>query len=183
MTLNRFALLICDLQQKTIKNLHYKQNIINNINLFLNLKKHIPDIKVTIKSEFIPDKLGETSELIDTKGINYTYEKKTYTMVNNELENFLKKYSIDSIILTGMEIQWCINNTVRDLSKNYKVYVPTDAVGNSKNNKENIYNFQHLKNNGGILTTTDSLICNFTNNAEQELSKQYLQFLKDEKTI
>ena len=53
-----------------------------------------------------------------------------------------------------------------------------------RNKRENYsYNFQHLKNNGGILTTTDSLICNFTNNAEQELSKQYLQFLKDEKTI
>ena len=183
MSLNRFALLVCDLQKKTIKNLYYKNNVINNVNLLLNLKPQIPDIKVSIKSEFLPKKLGNTSEYVNTKNIDYVYEKTTYTMVNEDLIKYLENYNIDSIILTGMEIQWCISKTVKDLSKYYEVYIPTDAVGNSKNNEENIYNFQHLKNNSGILTTTDSLICNFTNDSDDELSKKYLDILKQNKNF
>ena len=55
------AILICDLQGKTIKNLFNKSCVINNTNKFLYMKQFIPEISLTAKSEFIPDKLGKTS--------------------------------------------------------------------------------------------------------------------------
>ena len=45
------ALLICDLQKKTVKNLYDRETIIENINNLIYMKEYLPKISKTIKSE------------------------------------------------------------------------------------------------------------------------------------
>ena len=178
------ALLICDIQKKTIKNLYDKDKVISNINKFLYLKDYLPLILKTIKSEFIPEKLGKTDSSLKLKDIDYFYEKNSYSMLNDELYFYLRKNNISNLILTGMEIQWCINNSTKDFVKNgFITYIPTDCVGNSLSMEDNKYNFEHLKNNGAKLTTSDSLICNMLDNSNELASKKYLELLKKNKKI
>jgi len=98
-------------------------------------------------------------------------------MYNNFLKNKLTEHKINNIILTGMEIQWCINQTVYDLTKDFTVHIPVDAVGNSLNLSDNYYNLKNLENNGALLTTKDSIICNNLNNANEKSSKEYVNYL------
>ncbi|MDA9072277.1 isochorismatase family protein [bacterium] len=176
------ALLICDLQGKTIKNLFNKSCVINNTNKFLYMKQFIPEISLTAISEFIPDKLGKTSTEINIENLNETdiiYNKTTYSMVNDKLLEELDKHEITNIILTGMEIQWCLNKTVTDLNHlKYKIYVPYDCIGNSLPFSHNKYNFKTLSNNGAQITTTDSVICNFLHSYDEKRSKEYFNLLK-----
>jgi nicotinamidase-related amidase len=182
MSLRKTALLICDLQQKTTKQLFYKNSVINNVNKLLFMKQYIPEITFTTISEFIPEKLGITDNNINIDNVNMIYTKETYSMVNCKLINGLNKNNISDIILTGMEIQWCLSKTVEDLKKiNYIVYVPVDAVGNHLSNEQNKYNFEHLKNNGALLTTTDAIICKYLNYHNDNASKKYVNHLKETK--
>lgn len=176
------ALLICDLQGKTINNLFNKSCIINNTNKFLYMKQFIPEISLCAISEIIPDKLGKTTTEIKIENLNETdiiYKKTTYSMVNNKLLEKLDKHEITNIILTGMEIQLCLNKTVIDLNKlKYKIHVPYDCVGNNLPFYHNKYNFKTLSDNGAQITTTDSVICNFLHSYDGKRSKEYLNLLK-----
>jgi hypothetical protein len=175
-----FALLICDLQTKTIPQLYHKKKVIYNVNKLLYMKKYIPKIKVAINAEFIPEKLGILDNSINSSNIDYHYRKDSYSMKNEQLMNYLHKFSISDIIITGMETQWCINRSTFDLSKNFNIYIPYDAIGNKLNNKENKYDLLQLKNYGAQIMSTDFLICSFLKNNHEEQSKKYLQVLKNE---
>ena len=79
-----------------------------------------------------------------------------------------------------METQWCINNTLIDLtSKGYKVHIPVDAVGNSMCLTDNKYNIERLKANGANVCTTrgfiSELLCDFHNPE----SKWFVSYLKN----
>ena len=175
-----FALLICDLQTKTIPQLYHKKKVIYNVNKLLYMKKYIPEIKVAINAEFIPEKLGILDISINSSNIDYHYRKDSYSMKNEQLINYLHKFSISDIILTGMETQWCINRSTFDLSKNFNIYIPYDAIGNKLSNDENKQDLMQLKNYGSQIMSTDFLICSFLKNFHEEQSKKYLQVLKNE---
>lgn len=179
--MKRSALLICDLQHKTVKNLYDPQKVIHNVNKFLYMKDSISDIKNVVVSEFIPEKLGSTVKSLNHKAFDLVYSKDSYTMVNDELTHFLEENKIENIILTGMEIQWCLNNSTRDLSKKYNVYIPVDCVGNKE--QINTYNLEHLKNQGGKLCTSDALIANFLEQGDSDASIRYLTWLKKNDTF
>ena len=175
-----FALLICDLQTKTIPQLYHKKKVIYNVNKLLYMKKYIPEIKVAINAEFIPEKLGILDISINSSNIDYHYRKDSYSMKNEQLINYLHKFSISDIILTGMETQWCINRSTFDLSKNFNIYIPYDAIGNKLSNDENKQDLMQLKNYGAQIMSMDFLICSFLKNFHEEQSKKYLQVLKNE---
>jgi nicotinamidase-related amidase len=177
--LKNTALLICDLQTKSIRNLFYRDKIIKNVNKLLEIKTVSPSIKFSSAVEFIPDKLGHISPSINMDNIDYVYNKTTYSMVDISLLNKLETNEIDNVILTGMELHWCINSTLIDLSShNYDVFIPIDAVGNRLSDKENTYNIENLKNNGANILTTDGLICQQLINYDDTISKVYVDILK-----
>ena len=178
-----FALLICDLQTKTIPQLYHKKKVIYNVNKLLYMKKYIPEIKVAINAEFIPEKLGILDISINSSNIDFHYKKDNYSMKNKKLMNYLHKFSISDIILTGMETQWCINRTTFDLSKNFNIHIPYDAIGNKLSNIENKHDLEQLKNYGAQIMSTNFLICNFLKKYNEEQSKKYLEVLKNESNI
>ena len=56
--LKRIAVLVCDIQKKTINQLYKKQPIINNINLLIEARYNIYNIQGIAAAEFYPEKLG-----------------------------------------------------------------------------------------------------------------------------
>jgi len=64
--------------------------------------------------------------VIDTK--NYKiFDKRIYTEVNNELEEYIKNNNIEEIYLCGFDTDACVQKTAIDLfEKNYNVFVLKD---------------------------------------------------------
>lgn len=175
--LRNLAILICDIQTKTIKNLYQRDTIINNINLLLDSRQYLENFKLSVSSELRPDKLGETSDLLNLKKIDFFHPKNTYSVLDNQMREILEKNKIREIILTGMETQWCINQSVRDLVKeNYIVNVPIDAVGNNRINNEIALN--RIKEHGGRLCLTEDIICENLVNFNDKSSTWFLHYLK-----
>lgn len=178
----RTALLICDLQSRSIPHLINRQSIVCNVNKFIYMKQYIPSITFSAISEFIPHKLGKTSNEIDTGSVDLIYEKDTYSMATPHLLPRLCELGVTSVILTGMETQWCINQSVYDFhSLSYDVIVPVDAVGNQE--KDNTYVLEHLKNNGAKLSTTDAILCSYLTHSNESAAKEYLNMIKRQKRM
>jgi hypothetical protein len=182
--LKNISILICDLQTKTIKNLYNSNQIIQNINLLIQSRKHLHPIKSIIAAQLCSEKLGMLDTTLDLKNIDIVYDKTTYSMANSFLLGKLKEKNIRDVVLTGMEIQWCINKTVADLTdKGYKVHIPIDAVGNNMSLTENKYNFERLKSNGANLCTTDGFITELLDDFHSPESKWYVSHLKKKENI
>ena len=178
--LRNIAIIICDIQTNTIKNLHKPHTVINNINLLLDSKKYINNFKIAIGYQLAPEKLGNLSNLLHLNKIDEIHTKYTYSMYDNNLENILHNNKINEVILTGMEIQWCINQTVRDLvNHNFIVNVPIDAVGNSREN--NYIPFKRIQKHGGHLCLTEDFIVENLHGFFDESSKWYINYLKSKK--
>lgn len=178
--LRNIALLICDMQTKTIKNLNKKDSIINNINFLINSKNKIENLKLNVASELRPDKLGNTTNLLNLNEIDITHCKNTYSILDQNMKDILERNKITEVILTGMETQWCINQSVRDLvNEKYIVNVPVDAIGNNRENNE--IPLERIRNHGGRLCLTEDLICENLTNFDDKGSKWFLNHLKSKK--
>ena len=162
--IKNYAILICNLQTKTINNLFYKDKVIFNVNKLSHMKKYIPSIKLSIVSEFDPEKFGHTHPSINRNNIDIIDKinyNTNYSMVNNYLIHQLSKNKISNIILSGMETQLCIKNTAQELiDLDYNVFIQTDAIGNNLSDKDNLQHIVNFKNMNAQLTTTNGLIYN-----------------------
>ena len=170
--IKNYAVLICNLQTKTINNLFYKDKVIFNVNKLIHMKKYIPSIKLSILSEFLPEKFGYTHPSINRNNIDMIHKinyNLNYSMVNNYLIHQLSKHKISNIILSGMETQWCIKNTARELiDLDYNVHIQTDAIGNNLSDKDNLQHLEKFKNMNAQLTTTNALIYNLAMNHKND---------------
>lgn len=174
------SVLICDVQTNTLKNLYNSNKIIQNINVLIESKKHLFPIKSIIAAQLCSEKLGTIDTSLDLKNIDIIYDKTSYSMVNTFLLDKLKENKINEVVLTGMEIQWCINKTLIDLTNNgYKVHIPIDAVGNKMCLIDNKYNIERLKTNGANLCTTDGFIAELLDDFNNPESKWYVSHLKN----
>ena len=178
MRFRNVAIIICDIQTKTSKNLNKSQKILNNINLFLDSKQYINNFKLAIAYQLAPEKLGTLSNLLHLDKIDEIHTKYTYSMYDENLEKTLLKNKINEIVLTGMEVQWCINQTVRDLvNHNYIVNVPVDAVGNCR--EDNTIPLRRIEKFGGHLCLTEDYIAENLHGFFDESSKWYINYLKN----
>ena len=174
------SVLICDIQTNTLKNLYNSNKILQNINVLIESKKHLFPIKSIIAAQLCSEKLGTIDTSLDLKNIDIIYDKTSYSMVNTFLLDKLKENKINEVVLTGMEIQWCINKTLIDLTNNgYKVHIPIDAVGNKMCLIDNKYNIERLKTNGANLCTTDGFIAELLDDFNNPESKWYVSHLKN----
>lgn len=178
--LRNISVLICDLQTKTLKNLYKPNQIIQNVNLLIESKKHLLPIKSVIGAQLCSENLGTLDSSLDLKNIDTIYDKTTYSMANAFLIDKLKEKRINEVVLTGMEIQWCINKTLIDLTdKGYKVHIPVDAIGNSMCLTDNKYNIKRLKANGANLCTTHGFISELLHDFHNPESKWFVSYLKN----
>jgi nicotinamidase-related amidase len=79
---------------------------------------------------------------------------------NDALTSLLKKRSIKTLIITGMDIIFCVETAIRNgYDLGYKIVVPTDMIAGNANAKEmNDRTLELVKKTYGVLTTSDELI-------------------------
>ncbi len=165
------ALLIIDIQEKIIRPIFNRDSIIKNIKKLLNAYQILEE-NIFI-SEQNPLKLGVTMpELLPIAGFR-KFEKMDFSLA--KLEEFLKELKnkkINNLIVCGIETHICIQQTVLDcLQKGFKVILITDAMG-SRNRIDHEIALQRMTQNGGILTTTESMIFELCKTADRKEFKE-----------
>lgn len=89
------------------------------------------------RSQGIPDELKFTKGSTGAQILREVYEAGDLTVekpkdsgfYETKLDSVLKSLGVDSIIITGMQTQICVQTTAADAYfRGYKVYVPSDAV-------------------------------------------------------
>jgi nicotinamidase-related amidase len=131
--------------------------------------------------ELLPEKLGSTTPIILNnlpKIDTYISEKSTYSMFDRILSKKMRKDEIDTILLTGVQTEWCISQTAEDYKKEgYEVIVVSDAVG-STNEDEHKEALERLDRKDIKLTTCHGWIVDRLKTTEDPLSKWYVNKLK-----
>ena len=98
--------------RKTVGNFN---SICNNVNLLVKYNELIGNKNVYM-SRLLPDKLGPLDDSIRTDN-HYLFDGE-YSSFNSYIHDKLQKSELIDVILTGVETQWCIMQTDKDLISN-----------------------------------------------------------------
>lgn len=156
--MNKLALLIVDFQEALLaENPFNKENTVNNIKLLI---KECRDNNVEVI--YVRHDDGKGTELeFGSKGWQI-YNKiapkegekiieKTYNSAfkNTELKEYLDKKSIDTIILVGMQTEYCIDTTCKvAFEHGFKLIIPEETnttVDNEYMSGKDIYEYYNFK--------------------------------------
>ncbi|CAF0736490.1 unnamed protein product [Didymodactylos carnosus] len=152
------ALFLCDMQEK------FRQSILN-FNGITDICKRLLTVATVldiplIVTEQYPKGLGSTINELDITNAKLKIEKTCFSMMVDDVHNYLKKNEdIKIILLCGIESHVCILQTTLDLIRaGYCVMVISDGVS-SRNETERHYAFEIMRQAGAIITTSE--ICLF----------------------
>ena len=180
------ALLICDLQTKVIPHIKNSKTIIKNTKTLIQANKeyrnlHYSEPAPIICAELLSRKLGPTIPTIASelpaKNL-LLIEKNTYSMYDDSLSKALKEDEIDTVLLTGVQTEWCINRTADDFYDNgFNVIICSDAVG-STDETEHAEAICRMKRKHMFVTTSHSFIVSRLKHVDNPISRWYLNWLK-----
>lgn len=149
-------LLIIDIQDKLLAVMKYKDKVVKNTNVLVEMSKTL-EIPIVVTEQY-PKGLGPTiKEIKEQIGDSPVFEKNYFSAYIDEVKNELKKQGKKKIIVTGMETHVCVYQTVRDLLlEGYDVFVSKDAV--ASRTKENYLNgLELIQNMGAVVTNTETI--------------------------
>ena len=165
------ALLFIDIQEKIIRPIFNRDSIIKNIKKLLDAYQILEE-NIFI-SEQNPLKLGVTMPELSPITKFRKFEKMEFSLA--KLEDFLKELKdkkITNLIVCGIETHICIQQTVLDcLEKGFEIILISDAMG-SRNRVDHEIALQRMTQNGGILTTTESMIFELCKTADRKEFKE-----------
>lgn len=172
-------LVIVDFQEKLAKAMKESilENTLKNTRSLINLCKlySIPIIMTEQYPKGLGTTLKEINELIDSEKI----EKIHFSCVGEErfIEK-LKEKNRNKIILIGMETHVCVLQTALDLLlRGYQILVPKDAVC-SRRKDDWKTGLELIKDAGGVITCTETLIFQILKKAGTPEFKKMLEFVK-----
>ncbi|WVO13722.1 hypothetical protein L204_101344 [Cryptococcus depauperatus] len=182
------VLLICDVQERFRPAIHGFDSVASTICKLVKASQAL-EVPVFV-TEQNPKALGSTvkeiKDLLDQEKTQVLgiISKTKFSMLTEDTMSYFKDYSYyDSFILTGIESHICVLQTAIDLLRRSpapRVYLPADAI--SSCNKEEIpLALQYLRQQGAIITTSESLIYRLTVDAKNENFKYIAKLTKDEK--
>ena len=91
-----------------------------------------------------------------------------------ELETLMRK----QIIVTGIEAQLCVYQTVSDLlNKSYEIQVVADAVSSRTEVNKDI-GLDRIKSLGGGITSTEMIICELLKDCEHPQFREVIGLIK-----
>ena len=107
------------------------------------------------------------------------YEKKLFTMITNDVDEYLVKHKDrDNIILCGIETHVCIQQTTLDLlDRNYNVFLLADGTS-SQNVHDRSVGIERLRDAGAIITTTESVLFDLLKDSTHPKFKEMLKLFK-----
>jgi len=163
------------MQEKFRKSVQYFPQIVNVSNRMLKGAQalHIP----VIVTEQYPKGLGPTAAELDVTHCRI-FPKTQFSMMIPEVEKHLEQLpEVRSIILCGIETQACVLQTVLDLiDLDYDVHVIADAVS-SRTMVERMFALQRIREVGGYVTTSESMLFQLCRDAMHPNFKQIQQLV------
>ncbi len=172
------ALLLIDIQEKLIRVMHEKEQLIDN------LQKLIQGIKVLdipiLWMEQNPKGLGPTiSEVARLLSDTHPLEKKYFSCCGQaEFVQQLKNLQCKHILTAGIETHVCVYQTAMDLFHlGYEVQIVTDAVS-SRTPDNKLIGLERLKQGGMVLTSTEMVLFELLRVAEGPEFKAILNIVK-----
>ena len=170
-------LFIIDLQDKLIKLIENKNEVINSavaaVDIFQSLELPI------LCSEQYPKGLGKTVSQIDLLFEKVKLKKisKTSFSCYSSVENIKTINSLKrkQAIISGIETHICVLQTAFDLKNNgYDVFVLTDGVG-SRRNRDSKLAIRRLSSAGVSLINLEMMIFELTRDSKHDMFKYFSQ--------
>ncbi len=170
-------LLILDIQEKLIHNIHGRDQIIFNIKKLIDAC-NLMNVAIAY-TEQNPLKLGKTLDSIFINKKSPKFEKMEFSCSkNNDFLEFINKYNFKNIIICGIESHICVLQTSIDLlDKGLNILIPRDAIG-SRNTIDNDTAFLRLTLIGAVASTTESLICELCKTSNRKEFREISKILK-----
>jgi nicotinamidase-related amidase len=136
------------------------------------------DVPIVVTEQY-PKGLGRTVAELDVSGLPI-FPKTQFSMFVPEVENHLKTLPhVKTIMLCGIETQACVLQTVVDLvEKNYDVHVVADAVS-SRSMVDRMFALQRVKDSGGFVTTSESLMLMLCRDASHPKFKEIQKLISE----
>ncbi len=170
---------IIDVQEKLVKVMEEKifKKTLRNIVMLIELCK-LCQIPVVFTEQY-PKGLGQTLNEITSMLNGKAIEKISFSSVDEEkFITKIKELDRKKIILTGMETHVCVWQTALDLLlRDYHIFVPDDAVC-SRRKEEWKTGLELIKNAGGVITCTETLIFQILKKAGTDDFKKMLELVK-----
>lgn len=172
-------LVIVDMQETLLKAIKVGHQTANNIHLLIQTARtlEIPVIFTTQNAQ----KLGGVLSALEThfEGAP-VIDKLCFSCVGSE--EFVKELQSQGrtqVVLTGIEAHICIMQTAMDLLRaGYAVHVPYDAVA-SRQKRDWKYALLRLANSGVVVTSIESVIYEWLQEAGTEQFRSVLPLLKE----
>lgn len=173
------ALIVVDLQETLLKTIKVGRQIAENIRLLIQTAQSlgIPIIFTTQNAE----KLGGVIPELSTHAENTpVIDKLCFSgLGSEEFVKQLQSTGRTQVVLTGIEAHICIMQTALDLVKaGYSVHVPYDAVA-SRQKRDWKYALLRLAHSGVVVTSLESVIYEWLQEADTEQFRSVLPALKE----
>lgn len=180
MKIENTILLVLDIQEKLMPVIENNEKVIKYTNILIKACREL-GIPV-IYTEQYPKGLGKTvteieNSLVDA-GAKYFSKNcfSAYQVIENEILN-LKENGKTSVIVAGVETHICIYQTIRDLVKNFQVFVPFESV--SSRNLENFENGLNLiRELGASVTNVETILFDLIKTSEHDSFKVISKLIK-----
>lgn len=111
------------------------------------------------------------------------FHKTKFSMFTDEVETLMKsKYpERNSVVLFGIEAHVCVQQTSLDLiEKNYNLHLAVDGVSSQRAHDRTVA-LERIKNAGGFLTTSESIIFELLKDGKHPKFKELLPLAKEKR--
>ncbi|TBV81124.1 MAG: isochorismatase family protein [Desulfobulbaceae bacterium] len=174
------ALLIVDLQEKLMKIVADREEVVRNSTLLLKAAR-VLDIPVIATTQYVA-RIGEFVPEVQAalEGIT-PMDKLEFGCFNNQAVrrcfHSLDK-PVNTLIVCGVETHICVYQTVLGgLMAGYRLWVPADAVS-SRTVKNHETGLARLREIGAVVANSEMIIYDWLQKAGTPVFKQLLPFLK-----
>ncbi|KFH66175.1 hypothetical protein MVEG_08276 [Podila verticillata NRRL 6337] len=171
------AFFLCDIQEKFRPHIFQFPSVVATAQKMIAAHK-VLDIPLIV-TEQNPKALGATATELDLSAAKVNHSKTKFSMFVPEVEKELK--GIKSVVLFGIESHVCVLQTALDLlENNYDVHVLADGVS-SMNHFEIEHALNRVRDAGGYVTTSESIIFQLMGDSKHEHFKKISNLVKETK--
>ncbi|KAG1472610.1 hypothetical protein G6F56_001435 [Rhizopus delemar] len=182
------SLFICDVQERFKGVIWEYPSVISIAEKMIRASK-VLDIPIVVTEQY-PKAFGKTVSELDISDAAICVEKTKFSMYLPKVVDLLKEKNINSIILLGIESHVCVLQTALEFIENgYDVYLLSDGIS-SQNHPEIDVAVARMRAAGAIITTSESVLFQLTQDAKHEkfkiisgLVKEYLDSSKINKLL
>ncbi len=172
------ALIIIDVQEKLIQNISSHKSIVWNIRRMVDASKLL-NTKM-IATEQNPKRLGSTINILSERFEALAIPKMAFSCAKcKQVIDILSAAQIKNVLLCGIETHICVQQTALDLQeKGFHVYLTVDAIG-SRHITDHEIALLRMSASGIKLTTTESVIFEWCESAENTQFSKISQLIKE----